>query len=137
MKSIVKPLSIVFSALLLAVSQFAVAGGGDRVRLSCDAAGARDISIDARYEERRNRAKFDASFEAAPNAGFTAGEELDVQVGGISVGTMTLVLAPGGDVTGDLEFDTQADEGNPFPGNFPEISGGISVTVGGLGCALN
>lgn len=136
MKAIIMRTSIVISVMLLIASQTAIAGG-ERVRLSCSALGVNDISMDARYEERRNRTKFDASFEAAPNAGYTAGQELDVKVGGVPVGTMTLVALLSGDVAGDLEFDTQADENNPFPGNFPAVTRGTSVMVGDLGCALN
>lgn len=135
MKTNYKQFAIILSFALLVSSQVAVAGG-NRIRLDCGANGAADFSMDARYEQRRNREKFDASFEAAPNAGFAAGEELDVKVGGVSVGTMTLVALAGGDVTGDIEFDTQADENNPFPVNFPEVAEGVSVMVGDLGCAL-
>jgi hypothetical protein len=41
-----------------------------------------------------------------------------------------------GDVGGDLEFDTNPDEFNPFPDNFPQIVPGTSVVVGPLGCGL-
>lgn len=113
-------------------------GGDDRLRLQCDADGARDFSMDARYESRRGRAKFDASFEAAANAGFRAGQTLIVAVGGVNVGSMTLTRDPfNGDIVGDLEFDTQPDENNPFPNNFPSVGAGTSVTVGSLGCALD
>jgi hypothetical protein len=51
---------------------------------------------------------------------------------------MTLMMDPfNGDIIGDLEFDTQSDENNPFPANFPSVGSSTSVTVGSLGCALN
>ena len=108
------------------------------VRLACSAAGAQDFSMDARYEDRRGRRKFDASFEAAPNLGFVAGQRIDVSVGGVKVGQMILARDPAnGDIAGDLEFDTRRDEGNPFPANFPNVTRGTSIVVGSLGCALN
>lgn len=111
--------------------------GDDRIRLTCGSEGAGDTSMDARYEQRRGRAKFDASFEAAPWSGFTEGDVLAVLVGGIDVGSMVLVKQLNGDLGGDLEFDTRRDEFNPFPEDFPEVTPGTSVTVGPLGCALD
>ena len=136
MNAITKQCLIVTSTLLLIMSQNATADE-DRVRLQCSALGVNDTSMDARYEERRSNTKFDASFEAAPAAGFVAGEELDVKVGGVLVGSITLISLPGGDVGGDLGFDTRVDDNDPFPGNFPKIIKGTSVMVGNLGCALN
>ncbi|MEZ5894077.1 MAG: hypothetical protein R3C58_13155 [Parvularculaceae bacterium] len=136
LKSVILPAC----AAVIALSGAAFAKGAsdsDRLTLQCSANGARDFSMSARYETRRGRSKFDASFEAAPRVGFNAGQQLDVLVGGVRVGSMRLVLAIGGDLEGDLEFDTRADENNPFPANFPAVAAGTSVTVGGLGCALN
>ena len=110
--------------------------GSDRTRLACGSEGAGDISMDARYEKRRGRAKFDASFEAAPRRKFTEGSVLAVRVGGTEVGSIALVTQLNGDLGGDLEFDTRTDEFNPFPDNFPKVASGTSVTVGPLGCAL-
>lgn len=110
---------------------------GAQVRLQCSADGVGDVSIAARYEARRGRSKFDASFEAPANAGFIAGQQLAVFVGGVNVGPMTLASDPfSGDIVGDLEFDTRADDNNPFPANFPTVAAGVSVTVSNLGCAL-
>jgi len=110
---------------------------GAQVRLQCSADGVGDVSIAARYEARRGRTKFDASFEAPANAGFIAGQQLAVFVGGVNVGPMTLSSDPfNGDIVGDLEFDSRADENNPFPSNFPAVAAGVSVTVSNLGCAL-
>jgi len=122
-----------FTGSLVCGSAFA---GGDRVRLECDSEGAGDISMDARYQERRGRAKFDGSFEAAPGGGFMDGDVLAVVVGGIDVGSIALATQLNGDLAGDIEFDTQADENNPFPGNFPDVGSDTSVTVGLLGCSL-
>lgn len=108
-----------------------------RLRLQCTADGATDHSISARFEQRSARKKFDASFEAAPNIGFSAGQFLSVAVAGVTVGSMRLVRdAASGDIVGDLEFDTRVDEGNPFPANFPKVSSGTNVRVGPLACSL-
>lgn len=108
-----------------------------RLRLQCTADGATDHSISARFEQRSARKKFDASFEAAPNLGFSAGQFLSVSVAGVTVGSMRLVRdAASGDIVGDLEFDTRVDEGNPFPANFPIVTSGANVRVGPLACSL-
>ena len=134
-----KAASFIAAALLIASAAVpAVAGDNDQVRLRCDADGTQDISMDAKFESRNGRIKFDASFEARPGLGFGAGQTLDVKVGGVSVGQMTLVNI--GDVIGDLNFDTTAqanDDDVPLPGGFPSgVRGGTSVMVGPLGCAL-
>jgi len=111
--------------------------GSDRLRLQCTADGATDHSISTRFEQRNARRKFDASFEAAPNIGFSAGQFLTVTVNGVNVGSMRLIRdAASGDIIGDLEFDTRVDDGNPFPANFPNISSGSNVRVGPLACSL-
>lgn len=106
-------------------------------QVSCTAAGVTDISMDARYRVRSGRRIFDASFEAAPNAGFRAGQRLAVTVARVPVGAITLVRdAASGDIIGDLEFDSNPAERNPFPANFPAIRIGTKVTVGPLACLL-
>ena len=115
----------------------AMAGDDDRVRLRCSADGTQDISMDAKFEARNGRAKFDASFEAQPGLGFSAGQQLDVVVGGTLVGQMT--LSDIGDIVGDLDFDTNVEANDndvPLPGDFPAVGVGTSVVVGPLGCAL-
>jgi hypothetical protein len=96
--------------------------------------------MDAKFESRRGRRKFDSSFEAAPGLGFAAGGTLDVVVDGVLVGQMELFQALNGDVEGDLNFDTTAqadDDDLPFPPDFPSVDVGTSVVVGGtLGCTL-
>lgn len=130
-----KSLVTVLSFAFLFVSQVVLAGD-DRVRLRCDAEGVNDTSMDARYEEQRGRKKFDASFEVPQGVGFVAGDVLEVKVGGVKVGEITLAEQPNGDLGGDLEFDTN-DDGNPFPAKFPDVGDGTSVMVGDLGCALD
>jgi len=112
--------------------------GDDRTRIDCSASGAGDTSMDGRFEQRRDRAKFDASFEAAPGGNLQSGDTLVVNVNGTPVGTITLAVALNGDLEGDLEFDTNPDEGNPFPdGLSPDhVGSGTSVVVGPLGCEL-
>lgn len=125
-------LAATFAAAAPAAAQTAT-----RLRIQCEADGATDHSISARYEQRSARRKFDASFEAAPGLGFAAGQFLTVTVAGVNVGTMRLIRdAASGDIIGDLEFDTRVDEGNPFPANFPKVSRGTNVRVGPLACAL-
>lgn len=109
-----------------------------RQRLQCSTDGQSDHSISARFERRGARRKFDASFEAAPGLGFSAGDFLSVSVNGVNVGSMRLIRDPrGGDIIGDLEFDTRVDDGNPFPPNFPAVQRGANVRIGPLACALN
>ena len=122
-----------FTGSMLCGTAFA---GGDRTRLQCGSAGARDTSMDAKYEQRRGRVKFDGSFEAAPRGRYADGDLLTVIVGGIEVGSIALTTQLNGDLGGDIEFDTRADELNPFPDNFPKVAAGTSVTIGPLGCAL-
>jgi hypothetical protein len=113
---------------------------GDRLRLRCDADGSDDFSMDGRFESRGSRLKFDASFEAEAGLGFEAGQVLTVSVGGKAVGEMVLFVGAGGDVEGDLNFDTSAqsdDDDLPFPTDFPEVFDGASVVVGSLGCDLD
>ena len=123
--------------LVILCGATAFAGGQDRIRLRCDAQGVQDISMDAKFESRNGRAKFDASFEARPGGAYSAGQVLDVKVGGISIGQMTLVSI--GDIVGDLNFDTTAqadDDDLLLPGGFPAVDVATSVMVGPLGCAL-
>ncbi|MBY0423330.1 MAG: hypothetical protein K2Q06_13565 [Parvularculaceae bacterium] len=131
-------LTVLAVAAFIGCGSTPAAAASSDVRLSCAADGARDVSISARFEDRRGRRKFDASFEAAQGLGFIVGQRLAVVVGCVAVGQMTLARDPlNGDVSGDLEFDSRRDENNPFPVNFPTVARGISVVVGPLGCSLN
>lgn len=131
------------------------AKGPSRVRLSCEADGAGDISLDSRYETRKKgskvRKKFKAEFEADNAAGFTVGQVVTVTVDGVNVGTTRLRQVAGGDLEGELEFDSKArpgrhhDDNNdeqPFPANFPKVGEGssVAVSINGsevLGCILD
>lgn len=124
------------SAPAFAKSGSSGGGDGDRVRLECEKESLNaDDSMDARFEARRGRVKFDASYEAAP--GGTTGP-LDVVVDGILVDSMDLVQIGGaGDLVGDRSYDSRADEGEPFPADFPDVGPGTIVQVGDLGCRLS
>ncbi len=115
------------------VSTTVLAGGGDRFECKAESL-TEDASMDARFEEKRGRMKFDASFEAAP--GGTTGT-LAVFVNGMNIGSITLDPDARGDLAGDLSLDSEPDENAPFPNNFPQNAGnGTAVTVGVLGCTL-
>jgi hypothetical protein len=134
--------------LLAGLSMLSTAGPAaaqdDRLIRRCSAEGPRDISMTARYEERRGRKKFTVEMEAAPNAGFQAGQAIVFFVAGRAVGADRLQRVIGGDLVGELNLDTQAgpgDDENPFPPNFPPVRNGTRVLIksGGenvLGCAL-
>ena len=134
---LVKFLSLAAAATFVFAGADQAFAGGDRIRLRCNAEGSQDISMDAKFEQRGNRLKFDASFEARAGLGFNAGQALTVIVGGVDVGQM--ILSDIGDIVGDLDFDTNIERNDndvPPPGNFPEVGAGTSVVVGPLGCAL-
>ena len=127
----------------------AVGLGADRqqhraIRLECRANGSIDISMAARHETTTGRRKFTTEFEAGPGTGFLAGATLVVQVKGVKVGTMRLDPVLGGDVVGDLNFDTrpQPPDSIAFPANWPApINRGAAVnvlrgTTVVLGCTL-
>lgn len=123
----------------------ATADAGTLTRLECRASGAVDISMKARYEVRTSgRKKFTAEFEAAPALGYVAGTQLGIEVKGVKVGTMTLEALLGGDIVGDLNFDTrpQPPDSIAFPANWPNpIGRGTYVkllrgSIAVLGCSL-
>jgi hypothetical protein len=132
------------AALAAAVSLSSAASASDRIRIECRAEGSIDISMQARHEVRNARRKFTTEFEAGPGTGFLAGGRLNVQVKGVRVGTMTLEPVVGGDVVGDLNFDTnpQPPDSIAFPANWPApINRGAVVrvlrgTTVVLGCTL-
>lgn len=104
-----------------------------RIRYKCGAEGADDISMSAKFESRgSSRRKFSVEFEAAPNIGFGDGDKLGVAVDGTSVGSVTLGTIRGGDVVGDLNYDTKPTEADadPFPAKFPKtITRGVKVKL--------
>ena len=122
----------------------AAADAATRTRLECRANGAADISMAARHEVGSARTKFTTEFEAGPGTGFAAGSTLAVQVKGVTVGTMRLDPVLGGDVVGDLNFDTrpQPPDSIAFPANWPapiNSGAGIKILRNGavvLGCSL-
>lgn len=145
MKNVIQEvLTTVGIVSLVAFSGSSLAKDEDRTRLECEKRGAYDTSMDARYEVRDDRRKFDASFEAAPGGKFYDGQELSVYVDYERVGTMVLRYE-GYDLQGDLEFDSNVDgyydDSVPFPENFPPVGYGTHVTVGSyeagyLSCTL-
>lgn len=144
-KSLLLGALAIFSASTLSAA-FSPAEAADRLRRECEADGAGDISMDAKYERRSNgRKKFSVEFEARAGGKYEEGERISIVVAGENVGSVRLDSVAGGDVVGDLNFDTQQpndpDE-KPFPPNFPQISKGTKVKVksGGdpvLGCSLS
>lgn len=139
--SAVSAIAMVMGAMLIP----SAANASDRIRYRCDANGASDISMNAKYELRNVRRKFSAEFEAAPGLGYTAGQQLNVKVDGVKVGSVTLESVFGGDVVGDLNFDTrpQPPDSIAFPGNWPSgVGKGSTVSILSgtqtiLGCRLN
>jgi hypothetical protein len=75
-------------------------------QFQCDAQGSNDISMRARFEQRTSgRRKFNAEFEAAPGAGFTAGQRMTVLVSDVKAGAVSLRRVVGGDIAGELQLD--------------------------------
>lgn len=95
-------------------------------RLECDAEGAGDISMDARYETRGTRERFSAEFEAAPRGAFKAGQRMSVLVKQVEVGSVDLTKARDGDIVGDLNLGR---DGNPIPKDFPKVRKDTKVVV--------
>ena len=125
---------------VLVFSTGTIAKDDDRTRFECWEPGPYDTSMDARFEVRDGREKFDVSFEAAPKGYYESGDILDVHVNYEKVGYMVLYYQ-GYDLQGDLEFDTQVegkyDDSQPFPENFPENVGkGTHISVGYLSCSF-
>ena len=95
-------------------------------RLECEAEGAGDISMDARYETRGTRERFSTEFEAAPRGAFKAGQQMTVIVKQTIVGAVALKKVKGGDIVGDLNLGR---DGNPIPQGFPKVRKDTKVTV--------
>lgn len=95
-------------------------------RLECDAEGAGDISMDARYETRGTRERFSAEFEATPRGAFKAGQRMTVLVKQVAVGSVDLTKARDGDIVGDLNLGR---DGNPIPKDFPKVRKDTKVVV--------
>lgn len=95
-------------------------------RLECEAEGAGDISMDARYETRGTRERFSTEFEAAPRGAFKSGQQMTVIVKQTIVGAVALKKVKGGDIVGDLNLGR---DGNPIPQGFPKVRKDTKVTV--------
>lgn len=95
-------------------------------RLECEAEGAGDISMDARYETRGTRERFSTEFEAAPRGAFKVGQQMTVVVKQTIVGAVDLKKVKGGDIVGDLNLGR---DGNPIPEGFPKVRKDTKVTV--------
>jgi hypothetical protein len=95
-------------------------------RLECEAEGAGDISMDARFETRSSGDRFSTEFEAAPRGAFKAGQQMTVLVKKVIVGAVELKKVKGGDIVGDLNLGR---DGNPIPAGFPKVRKDTKVTV--------
>ena len=116
------------------------------IRFRCKAKGPNQIAIHARYEERARakgvRQKFGAEFEARAGGSFNPGQQVSIVVDTIPVGNVVLSLAPSGELSGQVEFDSKPGAGHTaFPPNFPDVGAGsmVEAKVGAttiLGCEL-
>ena len=81
-------------------------------------------------------------FEARPGGSFNSGQQVAIAVDTVPVGVVILTLAPSGELSGELEFDSKPSAAHtPFPPNFPDVSAGsmVEAKVAGntvLGCEL-
>jgi hypothetical protein len=135
------------AALAIALLAPVAASAADGVvSLRCDAEGAGDTSLNARYVQRTRgavvRRIFSADFEAAPNGTITAGQTMEVLVGTRVAGSVTLGIAPTtGDIYGDLNLDSRGTpEAQPFPATLVVRAGSlIRIRINGtfvVGCRL-
>lgn len=107
-----------------------------RVRRQCVVSGPEDISMTARYVTRGARKTFTTEFEAAPGGRFAENDRIQIRVEGVKVGAVRLVTVVGGDVVGDLNFDSRVKNDDnpsgdelPFPADFPTVGRGSLVEV--------
>lgn len=126
-----KHVIIALTALAVVSASIVPAAASDRIRRKCTASGDGDISMSAKYEKKGDRKKFSTEFEAAPGGAYAAGDKIVIAIEGAKVGAVTLDTVVGGDVVGDLNYDTEADSPDelPFPKNFPTVGKGTSVEV--------
>lgn len=126
-----KHVIIALTALAVVSASIVPAAAADRIRRKCTAAGDGDISMSAKYEKRASRKTFSTEFEAAPGGAYAAGDRIAIWVAGVKSGVVTLDTVVGGDVVGDLNYDTKADSPDelPFPNDFPAVGKGTSVEV--------
>jgi hypothetical protein len=149
--SVQKKFFVLLSAAIVTLGAFtstpSQAKRADDVEFRCKARGAGKIKLQARYQERvrprATRAKFNAEFEALPGGAFTAGQQISILVDSVAVGSVQLTLAPSGEFSGELEFDSKPGPGHTvFPSSFPEVADGSVVEARAnntvlLGCELN
>ena len=131
-------LIIAAGSLAVLLAALAVPAQAKDQRLECDAEGAGDISVDARYETRGSRERFSTEFEAAPRGSFKAGQQMTVVVKQVIVGAVDLRKQQDGDIVGDLNL---GKDGNPIPQGFPKVRKDtkVQVRIDGktvLGCRL-
>lgn len=133
------------SGLIIAMccASFTVHAKDDRVRMQCRAVSSDGVlSMKARFRERvGKRARFKASFEAAPGIGYRPDDVLQVRIDDNLVGWVTLDVKANGDIGGEMKFDTNIDRDEPdttqgFPANWPGVDAGTIVEVGAMGCSL-
>jgi hypothetical protein len=104
--------------------------GGDK--FECRAEDDTGRSMDAKFEDIDGRFKFSASIEtAADDPDLT----VSVLVGGIQVDTITLASDATGKV-GEVNYDTNPEDDDPFPFDPTSVGGGTNVEVGGVDCDL-
>jgi hypothetical protein len=132
LKSLFVAMAIAFALTTVAPINGALAGGAEVKFEGRLEAAAGDLSGKAKFEQRDGRRKFSAEVE-----GLVPGEMYDVVVAGAIVGKVVI----NGAGIGDLNFDTNFEPGlddpaTQFPGNFPMLDGGESVTVGPLSGTL-
>ena len=117
-------------------------GARERVSLECEATDG-IAEFEAEYKEKKDgKREFEAEFEVARGQGYDAGDLLDVVVDGVLVGQIRLELDDD-ELEGELEFETGGgydddddDDDLPFPGNFPDVTTGTTVTIDSLSCDL-
>jgi hypothetical protein len=129
--------TLIIAAFSAGLGLFGHAHAAD-IRLECDAEGAGDISMSARYEDRDGDERFGTEFEAASGGAFGPGQRMNVIVRKVIVGSVKLKIARNGDIVGDLNLGR---DGKPIPEGFPKVKSGTRVQVqidGGvvLGCKL-
>ena len=146
MKNLTRKSVLLSAAALVGIvaSATAPAFAADRAILRCAAQGAGDISMAAKYEVRGARKKFSVEMEAAPTGRLVNGQRIVFVVAGVNVAADRLARIVGGDLVGEVNFDTRARAGDdevPFPRNFPAVGKGtqVRITSGAravLGCTL-
>jgi hypothetical protein len=129
---------IATGSLALMLAALAAPAQAKDQRLECEAEGAGDISMDARYETRGSGERFSTEFEAAPGGAFKPGQQMTVVVKQVIVGAVALRKQRGGDIVGDLNLGR---DGNPIPDDFPKVRKDtkVQVQIDGqtvLGCRL-